>query len=237
MDFSGERVVLGKTPLRVEAEHKARYRYVVPLVKDQKVLDIACGSGYGTAMLGESAKEVHGVDISEEAVEHAAATYGKEHIKFSCGNAAKINFPDNYFDSIVSYETIEHLETQDSVNYMKELFRVLKPGGNYFLSTPNKRVVSPNSDVSLVSDYHTHEYVEDELVAYVKKFGFKVEKVLGQRIVPKWAVHWQIRALFDAIGKYILRRRVDLYWIPTGPSVVEYDSRHEPRYFVLIATK
>lgn len=237
LEFTGERVVLGQTPQRVEAEHVARYKYTQELVGGKVVLDVACGSGYGTDILGAKAKEVHGVDISQDAVDFARANFTKENVHFKQGGAAKLDFPDAMFDAVVSFETIEHLEHEDTKKYLSEIHRVLKGGGRFYVSTPNKRVVSPNSDKSLVSDYHTHEYVERELVELVEGYGFRTVRMLGQRILPRLAVYWPIRMIADAIGKYILKRRIDLYWIPTGPSVVAYDRWHEPRYYYLIAEK
>ena len=237
MDFTGERVVLGKSPHRVDSEHLARYQYLDQFIKDKIVLDIACGSGYGTDMLAKSAKEAYGVDISPDAIQHANEHYSATNLHFQQGAAGKSDFPDNFFDVVVTYETIEHLTVAVAKEYLADIFRVLKAGGQLFVSTPNRRVVSPNSTFSLVSDFHTHEYTEDELVSFIEQFGFKVDKVLGQRILPKLAVYGPVRMVADAIGKYILKRRVDLYWIPTGPNVVSYDSMHEPRYYLLIAQK
>ena len=237
MDFTGEQAVLGKGSRRSEADHIARYNYLQEFVKDKIVLDVACGSGYGSSLIGENAKEVYGVDISKEAIKHAEENFASSKVHFTQGNGAELAFKDKFFDVAVTFETIEHLTPEDTEKYLQDIHRTLKDDGILFLSTPNRRVVSPNSKISLVSDWHTHEYTERELVNLIEKFGFKVTKILGQRIIPKVANIGLVRMVADAIGKYILKRRVDLYWIPNPPNLVTYGFWQEPRCYFLIARK
>lgn len=109
LDFTGERMVPGKADKATELQHINRYNFAKELVKDMRVLDVACGEGYGSNMLAETAKEVIGVDISKEAIEQANEKYSKENLSFKVMDAEGLSFDDNYFDAIVSFETIEHL--------------------------------------------------------------------------------------------------------------------------------
>src|SRR5207249_9324746 len=104
------------------------------LVPEKRVLDIACGEGYGSAALARAgAASVVGVDISAEACEHARRKYG---VDARVGRADRIPLPAGSIDVIVSFETIEHVERPES--FLNECVRVLAPGGALILSTPNR---------------------------------------------------------------------------------------------------
>jgi ubiquinone/menaquinone biosynthesis C-methylase UbiE len=237
MEFTGEQVVLGQTPHRVEAEHLVRYEYIKALAQDKVVLDVACGSGYGAALIGKTAKEVYGVDISPEAITHAEKNFSAPNTHFILGSGAELTFDDKFFDIVTSFETIEHLNSEDTKKYLAGIHRTLKDDGVFYVSTPNRRVVSPNSNVSLVSRWHIHEYVEPELVSVVEQAGFAVTEIYGQRILLKIFNIGVVRAIADFLGRVILKRRINLYWIPTLPGLVKYDYFHEPRVYFIVARK
>ncbi len=120
--------------------HIVRYslasKYIRPA---DTVLDCACGLGYGCAILAcqSRAKRIIGVDIDKEAINYAIDMYGKKYsIEFYIDDAQNLsNIEDNSIDTIVSFETIEHI-----LNYKKmlqEFRRVLKPDGRVILSAPN----------------------------------------------------------------------------------------------------
>lgn len=95
---------------------------------DIRIIDIACGSGYGTEILSE-AGEVLGVDLDPEAVDYARSNYKNERTEFMVGNADDFTFLDSLgrFDAVVSLATVEHVA--DARKYMKWIRRVLNPGG------------------------------------------------------------------------------------------------------------
>ena len=131
MDFTGERFVPLPKLLDDEIyfEHLHRYYAASQLVKDKVVLDIACGEGYGTAILAKTAASVIGVDIDAESIAHATKTYQDAHIRFLQGAADLIPLDDDSVDVVVSYETIEHLDEQTQETFLKEISRVLKSTG------------------------------------------------------------------------------------------------------------
>ena len=139
----------------MHAQHLARYRFAAQLAKGRRVLDAACGEGYGTAMLAAAgAESAHGVDIDEATVGAAGAKYGLE---FTRADVAALPFGDASFDLVVSFETLEHVP--DAARAIGELRRVLAPGGLLVASTPN-------SDRYLVeNEFHTREYTEAEFRA------------------------------------------------------------------------
>ncbi|HEY1869765.1 MAG TPA: class I SAM-dependent methyltransferase, partial [Chitinophagaceae bacterium] len=92
MEYTGERFVPLKELLNDETafEHFHRYHHVLELAKDKIVLDIACGEGYGTAILAEKAKKVYGVDIDKICIEHAKQKYQNNNLEFLLGNVVSI---------------------------------------------------------------------------------------------------------------------------------------------------
>ncbi len=233
MKVTGEQVVLGESSPRTAEEHTARYAFAVPYVAGKRVLDIACGSGYGAGMLREAgASSVDGVDISEETIAFAKRTYGAPHITFTCASVSDALFPDHSFDVITSFETIEHLDDSIREAYLKNLRRWLVPGGLLLLSTPNKVVTSPFTNKPL-NQFHILEYRLRDLRAELEPY-FSIESVFGQRLVRKLVTIYVVRRFIRVI-EILLRRRFALYDTPTGPDVVPYDARtFEPRFFVLL---
>ena len=118
------------------AIHLTRYALAKDLCKDKKVLDIACGEGYGSYFMGLwGAKHIEAVDISKEAIDNAAKRFPADNINYVCHQAQKLDYPDSTFDLVVSLETIEHLDKPEV--FLKEIKRVLKPSGTLILSCPN----------------------------------------------------------------------------------------------------
>src|SRR5687767_14487085 len=110
-------------------EHIHRYNEALLLINPNDiVLDIACGTGFGTDIIaGKTAGKVTGGDIAPEAIEECRAHWKKPNLEFRVLDGTRLDFPDNYFDKIVSFETIEH--TARYREMAAEFARVLKPGG------------------------------------------------------------------------------------------------------------
>ena len=171
----------------VIAEHVGRYRFAAGAVGGKRVLDVACGSGYGCAILAETAAEVVGVDISPDAVAHAAARYaGLPNVRFACGDARRVPLPDGRFDVVTSFETIEHLPGADIDDYLGEVNRLLAPGGRAFISTPDRDSYSLGGDTG--NPFHLYEFTRDEFVARLGRF-FEVAGVFGQEFAPRWQLN------------------------------------------------
>ena len=118
--------------------HLERYRFAARHVEGREVADIACGTGYGTELLcaeGKAARAV-GVDIDAEAVDYAAAVHGRDGARYVCASADRTGLPDESFDVVVSFETIEHVA--EDVPLLDEFSRLLRPGGTLVCSTPNE---------------------------------------------------------------------------------------------------
>jgi SAM-dependent methyltransferase len=159
-EVTGERLVPGAQHGElVHAEHLARYRLAAGLAEGKRVLDAACGEGYGSALLARAgAATVAGVDIDEPTVQRARERYG---LDFQVADIASLPFGDGAFDLVVSFETIEHVPNPEAA--LAELARVLDPAGLLVISTPNKQE-------SLVpNEFHIREFTHDEFVALLSE--------------------------------------------------------------------
>ncbi|MCC7645222.1 MULTISPECIES: glycosyltransferase [unclassified Janthinobacterium] len=177
MQFTGERFIPTEEG-KIQLEHYHRYAVVRDMVADKRVLDVACGEGYGSSMLAEVALAVTGVDISSEAVQHAAATYVKSNLTYLEGSATALSFADASFDVVVSFETIEHLAGQTEM--VSELRRVLRPEGILIISSPNRPVYSEESGEH--NEFHVKELDFTEFDALLK-VQFPAVRYLGQRML------------------------------------------------------
>lgn len=158
LEYTGERMVPERADGRTFWEHIERYRFAARHVVGQRVLDIACGEGYGSAALAKAgARSVVGVDVCADTCAHARDKY---QLDARVGSAEAIPLLDKSVDLVVSFETVEHL--QDIQAFIAECSRVLSPTGSLILSTPNRpvyRQLTPNNP------YHHHELNLEEFEA------------------------------------------------------------------------
>lgn len=174
MDFN-ERVIPGLTANFLYQEAQARYEFAAKLVKKgMKVLDVGCGTGYGSAILAKRA-QVTGVDNSPEAIEFARKKFGAK-ASFQLGEATKLKFRNQEFGLVCALEVIEHLKDPDK--FLEETNRVLKSGGKLILSTPNRAIHSPDGRLS--SSYHVKEFTFAELSQILNRH-YPVVEIFGQK--------------------------------------------------------
>jgi GT2 family glycosyltransferase/SAM-dependent methyltransferase len=156
----------------VYGAHIARYIIAQRFAAGARVLDVASGAGYGTAMLvSAGATSVVGVDRSEEAVRYSLEHYADPNVSFMVGDAQRLPFGAAVFDVVVSFETLEHLP--DPGGFLDEVRRVLRPGGVFVVSTPNVEVYPEGNP------FHVHEFQLDEFDAAVRA-RFPEVTLLGQ---------------------------------------------------------
>jgi len=153
------------------AEHYVRYATARGFVRDRRVLDIACGEGYGSWLMKEwGAREVVGVDISEDALATARATFSRAGVTFVRVDAADESLrtlgPEP-FDLIICLETIEHVREPSAL--LAGLQRLLRPGGTLIISCPNDHVTTAPGEAN---PFHIRKYTLDE-------FKLLTESVLG----------------------------------------------------------
>ncbi|KAF1014108.1 MAG: putative S-adenosylmethionine-dependent methyltransferase [Stenotrophomonas maltophilia] len=177
IEFTGERFVPTEQGV-IRQEHLHRYAWCLPLMEGKDVLDVASGEGYGSAMLASRARSVRGVDISQEAVDHAAGRYAAlSNLTYLQGSAAAIPLADDSVDVVVSFETIEHLLEQEEM--MAEIRRVLRPDGVLVMSSPNKEVYSDRAGYH--NDFHVKELYQVEFQELVGRY-FPASRLCGHRM-------------------------------------------------------
>jgi len=159
---NGERFVPEQEGV-IRLEHMHRYHLACRIAKDLDVLDIASGEGYGSALLAAVARTVIGVDIDQDAIDHARDTYVHNGLSFLQGQATQIPLPDRAVDLVVSFETIEHLQDHDCM--IKEIRRVLKKRGVLMISSPNKSIYSDKSGYK--NPFHKHELYTSEFLCLI----------------------------------------------------------------------
>lgn len=164
VEFDGERC----TPwvdTQILSAHLHRYLSVLELCKGKRVLDIASGEGYGSAMLiRNGAASVTGVDIDAAVTARANRVYAAPGLDYRQGDIRKpLQLEDDSFDVIVCFETIEHIAEHDA--FLKELDRVLASGGTLVISTPDAR----SSDPEAPNPFHAKELAEDAFLALIGK--------------------------------------------------------------------
>lgn len=156
-----ERILPNRTSYITYQEHLNRYAFASKFVSNKLVLDIACGTGYGSFQFADAhAKMAIGGDVSKDAVEYASSRYSKSNLDFIRLDAAELPFRNRRFDVIVSFETIEHLNQLR--RFLFECKRLLKNDGMFICSTPNKKISSPRTEKPL-NPFHVKEL-------YVKEF-------------------------------------------------------------------
>lgn len=176
IEFTGERFIPG-TRGEIWVEHWHRYHFAARWAKGLRVLDAACGEGYGSALLARHATHVTGVDLSPEAIAHAKRAYASlANTEFIEASIAKLPLPDASFDVVVSFETLEHIPVQQE--FIAEIARVLKPGGVLVMSCPNKLEYSDKRHFD--NEFHVKELYREELAALVA-LRFPEVRWYGQR--------------------------------------------------------
>ena len=209
-----DRIDIESCSRRNAEDHIERYVFARKFVKGKKVLDIACGTGYGTQMMLEAGADVLGVDISEDVIAENKQKYGDH---FMVGDI--VDFSHDTFDIIVCFETIEHVD--DFRMALMNLHKLLKPCGTLIISSPNRRITEPLIGKPTV-DFHVREFTPDELKRELTH-RFTIKGCYAQRLQPKIPCKL-LRTLY---GK-IFRPQHN-----ASPEVKEVGSK-EGRYFILL---
>jgi len=167
----------GATGLETLRLHLDRYAFAADQIRERvgagRVLDLACGVGYGSRLVADRcgpAVSVVGVDVSASAVEYASRRYGGPSVGFVVGDAMTFE-PDAPFDAAVSLETIEHLP--DPAGFVTRLVRFVRPGGLVVASVPT----TPSVDLN---PHHLHDFSEASFRALFERHGLVEAARFGQ---------------------------------------------------------
>jgi len=223
--WTGERYLPWMEAGEIHYEHIHRYAFAYQFVKNKRVIDLACGEGYGSNMLAESARYVLGIDIDEQTIKHAKRKYKRENLDFIRGDITSlpINEKDK-FDVIICFEAIEHIIAQREV--LREIKRLLKPEGLLIISTPNKDFFE-NSGFPK-REFHLKELSFKEFNDLLSEY-FEEIIFLGQRLYLS-SIIWYLKGKDDHVYKeFIISNRDGEFSLdPTASKV--------PAFYIAIAS-
>jgi len=179
---TGERVIPEKFESKEEYLIYLRHLFAYEFAKDKIpqnsfILEVGCGEGYGTNLLSQNVAKIIGLDVDKNTIAYASKKYESENCVFRVYDGVKIPFEDNTFDAVISFQVIEHI--QDDINYILEIYRVLKRDGFFFLTTPN-RTYRLKPGQKPWNRFHIREYYPYELKNLLKN-RFSDVKVWGIR--------------------------------------------------------
>jgi 2-polyprenyl-3-methyl-5-hydroxy-6-metoxy-1,4-benzoquinol methylase len=182
--------------------HLAVYEWIGARVLGSRVIDMACGEGYGTEVLSRSGATVVGVDANPEAHAHASARYVRENLRFERG-LVETHGKRGGYDAVVFLQTIEHVP--DPTQVLKHFKSLLAPGGTAYVSTPNVLTLAPPGASRSDNPWHLREYRPQE-------FRSLCESVFGS--VQLWGLFHarKLRAhtLALKLGWDVVHKRLDI---------------------------
>lgn len=187
-------------------------------IKGKKILDIGCGFGwFELNVLKRGCSEISGIEISSNDLKTAKENIKDKRAIFKIGGALKLPFKDNYFDTIVAWEVIEHIPDSKEDKMFKEVYRVLKKGGVFYLSTPYDSFFSKYLDPAFWFIGHRH-YSREKLARFGKENKFRLSVVY---IKGGW---WGLISLLDMyFSKWIFKRKPFLENIIVKKADQEYN--------------
>jgi SAM-dependent methyltransferase len=223
LEFTGERF----TPECVREiwyEHWHRYAFAREFARGKRVLDAACGEGYGSALMAQTAASVLGVDIADTAVAHARTRYANlQNLRFEKGDCTALELPPASADLIVSFETLEHVAAQEAL--LAGFARILAPDGVLVISSPDKRTYSDLAGFS--NEFHVRELYREELLGLLAPH-FPHVRLYGQKLLFQSAI-WALDEESEGT--------VAAATAGEGGTQVKSGLRYDPLYFIAVCSR
>jgi O-antigen biosynthesis protein len=189
--FTGERFIPLQTDPLLALEHYHRYYFASRFARDRKVLDIGCGEGYGSAFLARHAGEVTGIDLDQATIDHAREKYASvSNLSFEAGKGEEIRKPDHSVDLAVSFELLEHLDSDIQSGFLRNVQRVLKPDGLFIVSSPERNEYAATYQAK--NEFHKHEMTLPELKTFLSGY-FEHVHLYAQRVLS-YSTIWRLEA-------------------------------------------
>jgi 2-polyprenyl-3-methyl-5-hydroxy-6-metoxy-1,4-benzoquinol methylase len=162
-----------------QKNHFTRYEFAKEFIDDGSICgDFACGTGYGSVLMSDKASTVIGADIDAIVVNTIQERYKeKANVSFLNENLLNLNF-SNLFDTILSFETIEHFEEEDIKLLLKIFANALKEKGQFIFSTP---YMQEKSEGAMKLGFHlTFDINEKKIEDWLDEAGLKIESIYYQ---------------------------------------------------------
>jgi SAM-dependent methyltransferase len=199
--------------------HLAVYEWIAERVLGRRVVDLACGEGYGSAVLGRTALSVVGVDANPDAFEHARLKYTGANVSFE---RDMVETWSGDADCVVFLQTIEHVQDPDAV--LKRLGAMVGPRGVVYVSTPNVLTLAPKGEQRSGNPWHVREYRPNEFRALCERH-FRSVDLLGLFHARKLRLH---QLAIERAGWDALHRRLRItapFYDRFTPAISERDFR------------
>ncbi len=203
--FTGERFIPHQTDPLLALEHYHRYCFASRFVTGKRVLDIACGEGYGSAFLSQRAGEVVGIDSDIDTINRARDKYSSiRNLIFANGRCQDVWSGQGSFDAIISFETLEHLDENDQQIFLSSVRQSLNSNGLFIVSSPDRDEYA--SAFEQKNRFHRYERTFSELDAFLRGY-FKNVYLLAQRVLSFSAI-WQLKGWREAQFQYYARKEL-----------------------------
>lgn len=163
-----------------------RWKALLKHFKGGRLVDLGCLDSMVPVIAKKKfpKAECWGIDLANEAIGHMQALYPE--VIFEVGDIYKTTFPDGYFSYAVAGEVLEHLERP--ADFIKEAFRILKPGGILAISTPMEEAIEPGA---VDGDRHLWSYAPADIRELTKEHGIPLGlRVIGSQYFPKYIYHF-----------------------------------------------
>jgi SAM-dependent methyltransferase len=203
--------------------HLAVYEWIATRCAGLDVVDMACGEGYGTAVLARGAAHVTGVDANPEAFEHARARYGGPAVGFARDLVGSYR---EECDVVTFLQTIEHVE--DDAGVLRHFKGMLRPGGVAYVSTPNLLTLAPPGAEKSDNPWHLREYRPEQFRALCESVFDDVE-LLGLFHARKLRVHeLALKLGWDAVHKRLGLTSRFYDWFTPAIAASDFELRSGP---------
>lgn len=191
-------------------KHCFAYHLAKSIIKPtDKVLDLGCGDGYGVNYISDTGANIVGIDMDKDTIDRASEIYPHQNCSFELYDGKNLNYPDGYFDVVLSYQVIEHV--LDVEEYLKNIKRVLKKDGVFIITTPS-RTYRLTKDQKPFNPYHLREY-DSKGLKNDKKNIFPKSNIFGL-LADKEVLALEYYRVLKARADYVK----DKYLKPEEPS-------------------
>lgn len=163
-----ERIYLSDTNTNISNENKHiyRYKFASMFIEGGISLDCACGSGYGSKIIADKADYVWSIDKSNKAIDFAKKNNYSDNIQYVNKELQNLTFEKEYFDNIISLETLEHISKEDMIDFLNNVHRWLKINGCFIGSSPMLRY--KDNKPNITNPYHINELPKNELLSIIE---------------------------------------------------------------------
>jgi len=165
----------------IRCEHLARYIYASEQIRKRKarlVLDVACGSGYGSYEIAKYAYKVVSIDKNAPLTKYLKSNINYHQIDLNKYDILSCLDSNKKMDAIVCYETLEHLDKPKE--FLLSLANVVKNNGLLFISVPNGEYEKTDENNKLINPYHLHSFSDSKIINMLEECGFIIKRMLFQ---------------------------------------------------------